>query len=74
MLDATALARLTITVVEQFGELERELADRGVSLWIAALPPKALHTARQTPRWRDLDQAGRLYPTALTALRAFRTR
>jgi SulP family sulfate permease len=39
VLDATALAELSITVFEEFAELERELTDRGVSLWIAALPP-----------------------------------
>jgi sulfate permease, SulP family len=71
--DATALAQLTITVIEQFAGLERELGDRGVT-WIAALPPKALHTARQTPRWQELDQADRLYPTAHAALRAFHAR
>jgi hypothetical protein len=42
-------------------------------LWIAALPPNALLTARQTPRWSELDQTDRLYPTALTAVRAFRS-
>jgi sulfate permease, SulP family len=74
VLDATALAQLSITVIEEFAELERELGDRGVSLWIAALPPSALLTARQSPRWSELDQADRLYPTALTAVRAFRAR
>jgi high affinity sulfate transporter 1 len=74
VLDATALAQLSVTVIEEFAELERELGDRGVSLWIAALPPNALLTARQSPRWAELDQADRLYPTALTAVRAFRAR
>jgi SulP family sulfate permease len=50
VLDATALAQLTITVIEEFAELERELGDRGVGVWIAALPPNALLTAGQTPR------------------------
>jgi hypothetical protein len=71
VLDATALARLPITVIEQFAELERELGDRGVTVWVAALPPTALQLARQTPRWQELDQADRLYPTAGAALRAF---
>jgi sulfate permease, SulP family len=74
VLDATALAQLSITVIEEFAELERELGDRGVSVWIAALPPSALLTARQTGRWAELDQADRLYPTALTAVHAFRAR
>jgi sulfate permease, SulP family len=57
VLDATALGELSITVIEEFAELERELGDRGVSLWMAGLPPNALLTARQTPRWAELDQA-----------------
>jgi sulfate permease, SulP family len=74
VLDATALAQLTITVIEEFAELERELGDRGVSVWMAAVPPNALLTAGQTLRWAELDQADRLYPTALTAVHAFRGR
>jgi sulfate permease, SulP family len=74
VLDATALARLPVTVIDEVAELERELGYRDVELWIAALPPVALRTARQTPRWREFDDAGRVYPTALAAVAAFRER
>jgi hypothetical protein len=74
VLDATVVAQLSLAVVQEFADLERELGDLGVTVWIAALPPKALHTGRQLPRWRELEQSGRLFPTAMAALRAFRAR
>ncbi len=72
--DATALARVSLTVVHQFAELEQELLDRHVQLWIVALPPATLRMARQTPRWQELADASRLFPTALSAVSAFRNR
>ena len=42
--------------------------------WVAALTPKALATARLLPQWKELDDAGRIHPTALAAVRAFRQR
>jgi MFS superfamily sulfate permease-like transporter len=71
-LDATALARVSLTVVHQFADLEQELLDRDVRLWIVALPPATLRMARQTPRWQELADASRLFPTAAAAVRAFR--
>ena len=73
-LDATALGRVSLTVMHEFAELEHELRDRDVNLWIVALPPDTLRLARQAPRWRELVQASRLYPTSLAALSAFRRR
>jgi sulfate permease, SulP family len=71
-IDATALARVSLTVVHQFADLEQELMDRDIRLWVVALPPATLQIARQTPRWQELAEASRLYPTALSALGAFR--
>jgi sulfate permease, SulP family len=70
--DATVQGRVSLTVMHEFAELEHELQDRNVGLWIAALPPETLRLARQAPRWRELAQASRLFPTALAAVRAFR--
>jgi SulP family sulfate permease len=72
VLDGTALARVSLTVVHQFADLEQEMLDRGVTLWIVALPPATLQMARQTPRWQELAGASRLFPTALAAVSAFR--
>ena len=48
LLDASSVPGLTVTVLEQFGDLQRELEARGVTLWVAALPPRSLATARAT--------------------------
>ena len=72
VLDATSVARFTLTVAEEFNDLERELRERGVELWVAALTPMALEMARKLPRWPELDEAKRLYPTSLAALNAYR--
>ena len=60
--------------LDEFADLERELAARGVTLWIAALPPHALALARRLPRWDEFESEGRLFPTALAAVRAYRSR
>jgi len=74
VLDATALAKVPVTVIDQVAELEHDLGERDVALWIAALPPDALRTARLTTRWQEFDQEGRVHPTALAAVRAYRDR
>ena len=38
--------------------------------WLA----KALVTARQLPRWQEVEEQGRFHPTALAAVAAFRAR
>jgi hypothetical protein len=59
--------------MHQFADLEQELLDRHVNLWIVALPPATLRLARQTPRWQELADASRLFPSALAAIHAFRS-
>jgi MFS superfamily sulfate permease-like transporter len=73
-LDATTIGGLTLTVVEELKELGHELADVGIELWLAGFPPRALATARQLPRWQELEERGRIHPTALAAVAAFRAR
>ena len=53
----------------QFADLEREISARGVTLWIAALPPRALATGAATCRVgvEHGGRRGRMYPTALAA-------
>lgn len=72
VLDVSALGLVSVTVIDRFRDLEAELVARGVTFWVAALPPRALETARQLPRWDDLSTAGRIFPTALAAVRHFR--
>ena len=72
VLDMAAVAHLTVTVMDEGTQLEQELADRGIELWVAALPPHALDTARKVGRWKALEETGRMHPTALAAVNAFR--
>ena len=70
VLDLTAQGRLSLTATHQFSDLEQEFDERGIALWVVAIPPDALKLARQTPRWQEVADAGRLYPTALAAVRS----
>ena len=71
LLDTSAVPGLTVTVLEQFADLQRELEARGVALWVGALPPRSLATARQLPGWTAAEAEGRVFPTALAAVRAY---
>jgi MFS superfamily sulfate permease-like transporter len=71
VLDVTALVGLPVTVLDQFADLQRELDSSGVELWVAALTPRALATARQLPHWSDAERDGRIFPTSLAAVRAY---
>jgi hypothetical protein len=62
---------IPVTVIDRPPDLESESA-RDVTLWIAAVPPRALETARLLPRWSEFAAAGRLYPTTLAAVRHHR--
>jgi high affinity sulfate transporter 1 len=71
VLEVSAVAALSVTVIDQYADLERELGRLGAELWIAALPPRAQRTAALTPRFAELAADGRLQPTALAAIRAY---
>ena len=53
VLDLTAQGRLSLTATHQFSDLEQEFDERGIALWVVAIPPDALKLARQTPRRRS---------------------
>lgn len=72
VLDLSVLAFVSVTVLDRFPELEAELAARGVELWLVALSPQVMATARQLPRWADAAASGRIHPTALAAVRDYR--
>ena len=74
VVDATVQGQLSTTVIDEGAELDRALTERGVILWMAALPPEALRTAQGLPVWPSLVEAGRTYPTALAATRAYAER
>ena len=66
----SAVAKLSVSAAMQFADLDREIRSRRAAVWIAAVPPQTLAVARDMPRFVDIEQAGRVFPTALAALRA----
>ncbi|UPL18061.1 sulfate transporter [Microbacterium aurugineum] len=52
---------MTITVLDALEDLDRELAQRGVSLHLAALPEPATAVAEHTPWFLRLSAAGRVH-------------
>ncbi|MCK8477176.1 SulP family inorganic anion transporter [Microbacterium aurugineum] len=52
---------MTITVLDALEDLDRELAQRGVSLHLAALPQPATAVAEHTPWFLRLSAAGRVH-------------
>ena len=72
VVDASTLGMVSLAVVDQFADLERDLAEGGATLVVAGLSPPASALARRSPRWRELAAAGRVPPTALAAVRALR--
>ncbi len=71
VVDVSAAPVLPVTVLDEFADLQREFDSRGVTLWVAALPPRALDTARQMPGWAAAEAAGRIHPTSLAAAKAY---
>jgi SulP family sulfate permease len=71
VLDASALVTTTVTVIDEIDELEQRMADRGIELWIAALPARATGVAVRTAGFRRLLDEGRVHPTSLAAARAY---
>jgi high affinity sulfate transporter 1 len=74
ILDATAVAGVTTTVIEAGRETEQQLSERGVELWLASLEPHAEAGMRHAPRWQELVDARRIHATVEEAVTAFRQR
>ena len=72
VLDLSAVGAMSVMVMDQLSELSRELGERGATMWVAALPPRAFATVRETPRWATIEATGIMFPTSLAAVRAFR--
>lgn len=71
ILEMSAVGWAPLTVIDQLVELRQMLRTRDVNCWIAALSPNALATARQLPQWDTLAAERQLFPSALSAVRAY---
>lgn len=70
LLDATAVGRLSMTILSRMHDLERALNGEGIELWVSSLPETALKMARRTPGWARWSQEGRVWPTTADAVAA----
>ena len=75
VVDVSAVAMLTVTVLDEVADLRRELDARGVELWVLGVGAGGCSPSRSTcpSGWRCTRPAGFL-PTTLAAIRAFRDR
>lgn len=74
ILDASILQVTSVTVLDAFRDLDRELAETGARLEIVALPPAALALARRTSWWRSIESEERAAPTVDDAVIRHHTR
>ncbi|WP_051063269.1 SulP family inorganic anion transporter [Ilumatobacter nonamiensis] len=74
IVDASATVRATVTVIDQLDELDQRIQERDASLWLTALPVQSFESLQNLPAWQAWDDEGRLHPTALAAVREYRTR
>lgn len=62
VLDLEVLQEISITVLDGFEDLDRELNGRGVELRLSRMPRHAVKVAAQTEWYQGLDAAGRVIP------------
>ncbi|MFC9553832.1 SulP family inorganic anion transporter [Rhodococcus sp. NPDC056960] len=70
ILDCSRLQKLSVTVMRNFLDLDRELSDAGVSTYYAELPPSNLDTVRRTGQGTSFEAQGRIFATIDEAVAA----
>jgi MFS superfamily sulfate permease-like transporter len=73
LLDVGGTSDTSVTVLDVLAETHAQLARRGVDLWVAALPTRALAKAQRTAAWDAWASAGRLHRTVGAAVAAHLT-
>ena len=71
IIDISAIATVPLAVVDEFKELQRELAMRKTEVWFASVPPMTLAMARRLPAWNEIEESGRYFTTVLAAAHAY---
>ncbi len=74
LLDVGGTADTSVTVMDIFFETEQQLARQGRTLWVAAIPVRALEKVRRTRAWDAWVGSGRVYPSVADAVSAFERR
>jgi sulfate permease, SulP family len=71
LLDLSAVPDADTTATSVLAERADRLASSGTGLWLAAMTDRVLALARRGPRWDQLEEAGRVFPTVAAAVEAF---
>lgn len=74
LLDVSGTSNTSVTVMDVFAETDKQLEAEGVSLWVAALPTRAVTKLRRAAAWEEWAQSGRVHPTLNAALDAYEAR
>ncbi|PWC03699.1 SulP family inorganic anion transporter [Agromyces badenianii] len=69
-LELSRLVTVSITVLDTLADLDRELAEQGVELRVAAVPDSGAEFARRGDWFANLEREGRTYPTLEDAVAA----
>ena len=71
LVDVGGTVATSVTVMDVFAETDQQLRQDGVTLWVAALPQRAVTVARRTAAWERWATAGRLHRSVSEAVKAF---
>ena len=71
LVDVGGTVATSVTVMDVFAETDQQLRHDGVTLWVAALPQRAVSVARRTAAWERWATAGRLHRSVSEAITAF---
>jgi SulP family sulfate permease len=74
LLDLAAMPNADTTAAVVLSERVDRLDSIGVQVWVAAMTDRVLEMARRGPRWADLEEGGRVFPTVVAAAAAFKAR
>ena len=70
MLDLQRLEAISITVLDALADLDRELGELGIALYVAALPERAEAVAVKTEWYGGLTSDGRVHESVDAGLAA----
>jgi MFS superfamily sulfate permease-like transporter len=70
VLDLYRMEATSITVLDSLAELDRNLASKGITLHLAAIPERALAVARRVEWYEGIEASGRTHRSVHDGLRA----
>ncbi len=71
LVDVGGTADTSVTVMDIFAETDQQLARKGVAMWVAALPTRALEKVKRAPAWSQWADSGKVHDSVAAAVAAF---